>query len=199
MKKLTLAIVTMVLIAAPHVMAEGPVSSPDMTTKRRPDKTESVQIQEIRGERKEIREETKTKLQTMRSNIAENHANRLEKRFKFYSERLNNIISRFQTRLDLLKKDGKDPSSAQAKLDAAKAKLAEAKVKGEAAVAAFKAIDPAKFSEQKTEALAARDLATAARKLFIDTETLLKEALKSLKTISKPGLPAASAAVENAK
>ena len=150
--------------------------SDENVTKRRPDKPIQAQIQEIRQE--------------MRSNVAERHANRLERRFKFYFERFTKIITRFQTRLDLLKSDGKDVTSIQTKLDSAKTKLSEAKIKGEAAVAAFRAIDPAKFSEQKAEALVARDLAKSARVLFQDTHKLLKDALKDLKVISKPALPA---------
>lgn len=115
--------------------------------------------------------------------MAENHANRLERRFKFYFDRLTGITTRFQTRLDTLKGSGKDVAAIQAKLDSAKTKLADAKTKGEAAVAAFRAIDPAKFSEQKTEAMAARDLANSARKLFLETHALLKDALVSLKAI----------------
>lgn len=142
-------------------------------------------------ERTEQREER-------RSEVAENHANRLEKRFQFYYERMSKIVVRFQARVDLLKNDNKNVASTQTKLDAAKAKLEEAKIKGTAAVAAFRAIDPAKFSEQRNQALAARDLAKEARNLFFEAHKLLKEALKSLKTISKPALPAASPAVNNA-
>lgn len=151
--------------------------SDENVTRRRPDR--AVEIQEIKQGRQEFR-----------SNVAENHANRLERRFKFYFDRLSGIITRFQTRLDTLKAGGKDISTVQTRLDAAKTKLAEAKTKGEVAVTAFRAIDPAKFNEQKTEAKAARDLAQAARALFKEVHNLLKDALKSLKLISKPALPA---------
>jgi hypothetical protein len=182
-----------ILIAALAVLlspASAAAQSDENVTKRRPDRPAQVEIQEIREDRMENRQER-------RSNVAENHANRLERRFEFYYKRLTNIITRFQRRLDILKAEGKDISTVTTKVAAVKSKLEEAKTKGMAAVSAFKAIDPAKFSEQKTEALAARDLATEARKLFIETHALLKDALKSLKTISKPALPAASAAVEN--
>jgi hypothetical protein len=159
--------------------------SDENVTKRRPDRPAQVEIQEIRQDR--------------RSNVAENHANRLERRFAFYYSRLSNIITRFEKRLDILKADGKDITAVSAKLAEVKTKLESAKAKGTEAVAAFKAIDPAKLSEQKTQIVAALDLTNSARKLFIETQTLLKDALKSLKAISKPALPAASAAVENAQ
>jgi hypothetical protein len=167
MKKHFLLALT-ILFAVPSLVS---ATSAENVTKRRPDKPETAQIQEIRQER--------------RNNVAENHANRLEKRFAFYHSRLSNIMTRFQARLDLLQKEGKNISISQVKLDAAKAKLADAKVKGDAAIAAFKAIGPAKFSEQKTEVFAARDLANSARKLFLETHELLKLALKELKNITR--------------
>ena len=163
------------------------------------------EIQQIRQESRETIQEKKTdlkdavatKFQEMRSDIAKNHADRLERRFAAYFNRLTNIITRFQTRLDALKAGGTDVTSIQSKLDAAKTKLAAAKTKGAEAVAAFRALDPAKWSEQKTEALAARDLANQARSLFKETLGLLKDALFALKAVSKPALPAASAAIQN--
>ncbi len=177
--------------------------SDENVTRRRPDSPERVEIQEIRQdrreERQENREEVREQVQEIRSNVAENHANRLERRFAFYYSRLSNIITRFEKRLDILKADGKDVTSVSTKLTEVKSKLESAKAKGVEAVNAFKAIDPAKFSEQKTQVLSARDLANEARKLFVETHTLLKDALKALKAISKPAVPAASSAVENAQ
>lgn len=171
---LTLGLIT--ILAMPHmVLAEENVATPDMTTTRRPEK---AQIQEIRQEIKTDREE-------MRSDVAKRHADQLSTRFSFYYKRLTDIVTRFQKRLDIVKAAGKDTTATQVKLDVAKAKLAEAKTKSDAAIAAFKAIDPAKLSEEKTQILAARDLATAARQLFVDTQKLLKEAMTSLKTIAQ--------------
>jgi hypothetical protein len=150
-------------------------NSDENVTRRRPDAV-VPQIMEIRAEGRDI-------VQEFRSNIAENHANRLQNRFGFYFSRLDNIIARFQRRLDALKGEGRDVTSIQTKLDAAKSKLAEAKAKGGEAIAAFRAIDPAKFSEQRTQRLAARDLASAARKLFVETHNLLKEAVRLLKAL----------------
>ncbi len=193
MKKILIALIAL-LIAPSMIYA----TTDDDVTKRRPEK---AAIQEIREERKEekaeLKEEFKEKIQEFRSRVAENHANRLENRFNFYYKRLSNILTRFNKRLEILKSSGKDVASLQTKLDTASAKLESARLKGAEAVAAFRAIDPAKFSEQKAEARSARDLAMNARTLFKETHTLLKEALRSLKLISKPALPAASPAVQN--
>lgn len=178
-------LITLILLATPSsVFAE----SAENVTKRRPDKPIQGQIQEIRQERQEFR-----------SKVAENHAGRLERRFKFYFDRLTNIISRFKQRLDTLNPNDPSVATIETKLANATSKLAEAKTKGELSVTTFRAIDPAKFSEQITEAKAARDLAESARALFKEVHALLKDALKSLKAISKPALPAASPAVQNAQ
>lgn len=180
MKKYSILLVSSIWLLSSCVSVAH-AQGDENVTKRRPDRPANPQIQEIRQE--------------FRSNVTENHANRLEKRFSFYVKRFENILTRFQTRLNLLTSQGKDITSIQTKLEATKIKLAQAKAKGAEAVAAFRAIDPAKFSEMKTERLAARDLAMAARKLFVETHTLLKDALKALKTISQPALPAAEEAL----
>lgn len=185
MPKVLLLALTLLILFPSVVLAQGD----ENITKRRPER--ALEIQEIREVRTEARE--------LRSSVAENHANRLERRFRFYFTRMTNIITRFQKRLDILKAEGKDTAAVQTKLDLAKTKLAGAKLKGDEAVAAFKAIDPAKFTEQKEAAFAARDLAKAARILFQEAHQALKDALKELKTISKPALPAASSAVEQAE
>lgn len=184
MKKYLLFALTLLLLSPTLANAE----SDENVTKKRPDRPSQVQIQEIRQD-----------MQELKSKVAENHANRLERRFKSYATRLNNIITRFQARLEILKLENKNISDAQAKLDLVKTKLATAIAAGENAVDAFQAIDPAKFSEQKTERVAAQSLAKDAIKLFKDANDALKLALKSLKLISKPALPAASAAVEKAQ
>lgn len=180
MKKSLLLLLTLVLVSPSLVSAQGDQN----VTKRRPDSPSEVQIQAISQNRNQ--------------KVAENHAQRLEKRFNFYYSRLDNILRRFQERLDLLKAANQDTASVQAKLDLARQKLEAAKLKGTQAIGAFLAIEPARFAEQKTEAFAARDLAVAARKLYQEAHEALKLALKELKNISQPALPASSAAVQNA-
>lgn len=179
MKKYLVLVVLSFILSPLAVQAE----ETENITRRRPDRPAQVEIQEIRQDRMEVREEAREKVQEMRSDIAQKHADRLERRFEFYYSRIINIIIRFEKRLDTLKADGKDITEVSTKLSEVKTKLESAKVKGVEAVAAFKAIDPAKFNEQKTEALAARDLANSARKLFVQSHTLLKDALNLLKAI----------------
>ncbi len=196
MSKALLLATIILLTSSTTISAE----SAENITKRRPDRPETATIQEIREQKTEAiqeRKESRANLANIRSNVAENHANRLEKRFSFYFDRLTAIIVRFNTRLDSL--NAKDPVviNLRSKLTTANTKLIEAKTKGDEAVDAFRGIDPSAFSEQKAAVLAARDMANSARKLFVEVHVLLKEAIKTLKTISKPALPASSAAVQN--
>ncbi len=187
MKKIlsiTLTALILLLTSLSSVSAE----SSEVVTRRRPDRDEEkAAIQEVRSVRQENRQERQDERQEnrqeVRSNVAENHAERLENRFMLYHKRLSSILERFQKRLDILKASGKDISKIQVSLTSAVAKLAEAKAKGEGAVAAFRAVDPAKFVEQKAELLAARDLANQARKLFLEVHQLIKNALTELKEI----------------
>jgi len=146
--------------------------SDENVTKMRPDKPIPAEVQEIR-------QELETKREEIRNRIAQIHATRLTKRFDAYYLRLSNIITRFEARLIILQKNSKDIVPTQTKLDLAKAKLVEAKTAGQDAVKALEAIDPP-----------AKELAICAHDLYKETLTLLKDALKSLKTISKPALPA---------
>lgn len=179
-KRLLSALFILALLIAPSTLAESPRESRE---------SRREEIQENRAERAETRQEA-------RSQVAENHASRLERRFNHYYKRLTNILERFQKRLDYLNSQDKEVGSIQAKLDTIKAKLAGAKTAGDEAIAAFKAIEPGSWEEQKSALQTARDLANKARDLYKEVHTLLKSALKDLKLISKPALPANSAAVE---
>lgn len=178
MKKNLILIFTLIFLANVEMVK---AVSDENVTRRRPDRPAQAEIQEIRQE--------------TRNKVAENHANRLERRFGFYYDRLSQIIVRFESRLAILDNAGKNTTDSKAKLVLAKTQLSEAKVMGEVAVAAFRAIDPVKFSEQKTEIVAARDSAVSTRKLFQEAHQLLNDALKSLKLISKPALPAGEEAL----
>lgn len=145
---------------------------------------------EARQERIQVRQETAIENKTeraqarqeTRSDVAAKHATRLEQRFAGYYKRLSAILLKLQTRVDAI--TDKDTTTAKAKLSQAKTKLEEAKVLGEKAVSLFKAIDPAKWSEQKSQAVTARDTAKAAHKAFKEAHALMVEAIKSLRSIN---------------
>ena len=177
------------LFMAPATFAQSPSSSASPMQRRSEERQELRQ--EVKAEKKELKTQIETKLQEFRSNVAENHANRLEKRFNAYYSRLSNIGTRLQSRITELNSTGKDTANAQLKLTQALTTLESAKTKGAESVSAFRAIDPAKFSEQRDKAFAARDLAEAARKLFKQATEELKVATKEVKTLSKP-VPSAS-------
>lgn len=195
-KTLYIAFSSLLLILSSFTVVSATES--ENVTRRRPDRDEAkAAIQEVRTERQESREDRQGDRQEVRSHVAENHATRLENSFLRYQKRFANILDRFQKRLDILKTNGKDTAKVQGLVDSAKAKLTDAKAKGDGAVAAFRAIDPAKFSEQKTQLLAARDLALQAHKLYLELHQLLKTALIELKTISQ-AQPTSSASVQKA-
>lgn len=137
-------------------------------------------IEARQEQRTENREERQENRQDRRSDVAGKHADRLEQRFNNYYTRLNTIIGKIQARIDA--STTKDTSEAQSKLNEAKAKLTEAKTLGESAIVQFRAIDPAKWSEQKAKAVGARDTANKAREAFKATIALLVEAVKALKS-----------------
>lgn len=144
-------------------------------------KEEAREVKEQRQEdRQEVRQQVQSQVQVMRSDAARLHANRLNNRFQFYYQRLMGIVARIQARIDEGVNSGKDESTAQATLDSAKAKLAEAKQLGDQSVSSFEAIDPAKFSEQRDDALAARDVANQSREAFKLALSLLKQANKEV-------------------
>lgn len=140
------------------------------------------------GERMEERQERQTERvetrQATRSDVAEKHANRLEQKFTNYYSRLSMILGRLQTHVAAIDPAKKDTSIAVAKLAEAQIKLEEAKTLGATAVNLFRSIDPAKWSEQKTQTLAARDTATQANKAFKEAHALMVEAIRSLKSIN---------------
>lgn len=145
-----------------------------------------LRAEEIRANGQARQEERQENRQERRDERFENHAKRLETRFSNYSERLNALLDKIQARLNEMEQKFPDSSaidSAQVKLDAASAKLAEAEKAGNAAVAGFKAIDPAKYEEQKAQVLVARDNAQKARQAYADALRLMKEAVQSLKQV----------------
>jgi hypothetical protein len=167
-------------------VASNGESSPAQTRAENRQEMQAIR-QENQEERRNLRQENKEERQEMRQERreerAQKHSERLQKRFDFYAERLGRIMDKLQTRLMIMKNDGKDITSAEAKLDDAKDTLEEAKTLGDQSVAAFSAIDPEKYEEQRSKVLAARDLAMAAREKFKLANTEIKEAVALAKSV----------------
>ncbi len=142
--------------------------------------TRQNKMEEQVENRQENREERQENRQEKRTIRFEDHGTRLEARFTAYYTRLNNIITKVQARIDA--STDKDTTTAQSKLTEAKNTLAEAKSLADSAISQFKAIDPAKWEEQKEAAKAARDTANKARQSFLDTLKLINDSVKLLKS-----------------
>jgi hypothetical protein len=146
---------------------------------------------EVRGENQVMRQESSQEMRTTiqgnaqdrRTRIAENHANRLEQRFGVYYTRLANIAARLEQRIAVLKGQGKNVARAEASLTTGKAALAEAQKLSAEAVVQFRAIDPAKYAEQRPAALKARDKAQAARQTFIEAKQAFQTTIQALKAV----------------
>lgn len=198
-----LAIVTSLLIVPPAYAEEASASPStsgmrqDRQELRQEMRTEGLQVRE---ENKEKREEQKTVAVAARSQFnlvrASARATILERKYEFISKRFDNIIARFESRITTIESTGKDLdlTEVKSKLDAAKLKLVEAKVDGNVAVEGFKSITASSTKEDFTKLQVLVKTADASFRAVNDS---LKIALKQLKPISKPALPAASPAVSN--
>lgn len=113
-----------------------------------------------------------------RAQIAEFHANRLERRFTTYYNRLNRLSEKIANRLSIMSQNGQDVSAAQTKLTEANSKLEEAKSYGNQAINQFRLIEADKYQTQRELALTARDLANQARQAFINSLKLYKEVVQ---------------------
>ncbi len=170
MKKIIYILITLVFLFTPNIARADEDGTREGTLRDRiQQKMENVK------ERVQNRVETR---QVKRDERTERHAVRLQERFDNYYERLNKIIEKVQTRLTNLAADGKDVSSSQSKLDEAKSKLALAKTLADESVALFNSIEADKFETQKTIIQSAKDKANEARKAFIETHKLIKDAVK---------------------
>ncbi len=94
------------------------------------------------------------------------HANRLQRRFNFYYQRLTKIADKIEARFDLLEAEGVDMTEARDGFSNAMLLLEEAIEKANGAVAKFEEVDPEQYQAQRQIALAARDEALQARQQF---------------------------------
>lgn len=193
---LVLAVVASLLVVSP-VKAEdasiAPSSSPTTSGIR--------QVrQEMKQERQELRDERKTTMQAIRGQFnltrASARATMLTKKFEFIAKRFDSILGRFDSRITTIESSNKSIvlTTVKAKLADAKAKLVLARAAGILAVDGFKAITA---NSTKDDFAKLQVLVKTANDAYKAVNVALKDALKELKTVSKPALPAASAAVSN--
>ena len=112
------------------------------------------------------------------SKIAANHAQRLQTRFEFYYQRLQQIAEKIQARLQTMANNGLETTAAQAKLQTALQLLEQAKIKGDEAIKQFEAIDPTQYQAQRQMALQAGETAQAARNQFRTARQTMLEAVQ---------------------
>jgi len=140
--------------------------------------------EDARTRMEEKRLEMQENRQERRAHITEVHAERLESRFTFYGDRLADIISRLDTRLESLDAAGQDVTNQQEQLLAAQALLVEAENTTVDAIIGFLDVDPESYEEQRSAALAAGNVAQAARSQFEAVRSTLLDIIQSLKTES---------------
>ncbi len=119
-----------------------------------------------------------------RGDLAQVHAERLQRRFGFYYERLSGLIQKLESRLATMAQDGADVAAAQSKLGEAIASLEEAKILTDQAIAAFLEID-LETETAREQAQAAKELAQEARELYREAVSLIKEALRLAKATNQ--------------
>lgn len=118
--------------------------------------------------------------QERRSDFAQQHADRIEHRFALYAEHLFNIANRIETRAQMMSNNGKNTTETLVKVSEARTFITSAQTKGAEAVNKFRSIDPATYDSQRDVALAAKDLAEAAREDYKTARDLLQEAVRLL-------------------
>lgn len=119
---------------------------------------------------------------TFRTERARIHGERLARRFAFYEQRLTNIANRIATRIEKERSEGKDVSSAQSSLDAARTALATAVADGKKAVEMFTTITATTWDTQQPEIKAAIEQAQLARKGFAQSHKFLADSIRALAT-----------------
>lgn len=136
-------------------------------------------------ERLEAREASASqKRLEVRMSIAQIHAQRLEKRFAYYYERLNKIITKISEKIALQKAAGKDTSQVEVNLEIAKDKMIAAKTYGDEAISKFNDIKADNYQGERDLAILARDDAWSARNSYQEVLQILKEIVKTLKELS---------------
>lgn len=140
-------------------------------------------LQEAQEKKEQMKEQIQEKKLEQRSDVAAKHTINMEKRFSFYSERLDSMISKFQGKLDLMTESGLDTALAQEKLNAAADQLVIAIEQANTAITEFAAIEPADFASQQELSKAAQAAAKTARDSYKAVHMKLVEALEIMEEL----------------
>lgn len=134
--------------------------------------------QENREERQELRQENRQERRDLRSEAI---GNRVSNRFSRHNQRLENWINRASQHISQKTSQGKNMDAALVALNQARASLTEAKDLGNTAVEKLRAVEPEAWSEQKADALEARQAVKAAQQAYAKVVQELKAVVVELK------------------
>lgn len=177
MKKIPIIILVGIIVTRITVLS---VSAQDSTlTPQQQRLNTQQQRQELRQENQEQRQENRHQ---RRSDIAGNHADRLEYRLQIYYPRLQQLVAKIQNQINRLSDDGNDMTRMQNQLDTVKENLRQANALWQQSINEFRAINPDDYQTQRTQALTASDHVQQARRLFVQVVQDLKEIVRRLKT-----------------
>ncbi|KUK79593.1 MAG: hypothetical protein XD95_0277 [Microgenomates bacterium 39_7] len=148
--------------------------SPDMNSSQFEEGEARIQAQQANENTQEpmlIREQTQNQ-------VAQLHARRVQKRFKFYNQRLSTIGEKLQNRFRVLEAQGYNLSAAQEQLEQALQKVELGVIQAEEATNQLNEINPEQYQAQRQMALEARDQIEQARISFQQALQLFKDAVQ---------------------
>ncbi len=198
MNKFTKFVAITVFALIPHTSIYSSafaLTDEDSSPTRAQNTVRTTEIEQLRQEKQEARvtlteqrinqfeekrEEVRTQLQERRADFAQQHTERLERRFALYAKQLLNVASRIETRAQTMSQNGKNTTEALAKVTEARLYITSAQNKGTDAVSQFRTIDPATYETQREIALSAKDLAEASREDFKTARDMLHLAVGML-------------------
>ncbi len=175
-------LITIAIFVASHAFAQETTATPGATQENStlplpPERT--MQNNEARvSERTETREERRAVLETKFQERIINLSANVIKRISAGAERMNNIATRLESRIEKQKKLGIDTSSAEAKLQEAKNSIGELN----GIISSFESVQAAISSDTPQESFVPiRMHFTIARTALVKTQGLLRETIVLLK------------------
>ncbi|MCD8484144.1 hypothetical protein LRY65_05155 [Candidatus Woesebacteria bacterium] len=136
---------------------------------------------EVRQDVTERRQEAQENRQQVRDTVTQEHAERLEYRFGIYGDRLADIISRLEVKIDEMEAAGFDVSEERSQLSEAEVLLMDAEDSATEAIMKFVSIEPDLYAEQRSMAMEGRDMAQTARRQYAEVRSMLQDIVQSLK------------------